>query len=125
MAKKSKIVRQEEQQILNDYHKWLTEQALEPLYEDFVKWKQGTLPYDELTENIHHFHKRNQEIWKEFEYTERDHLVLYAKMRLGRLTTSDIEQHGPLLDLWGMRTNDSGAIDTQWSGRLGSRRRGA
>ncbi len=60
MTKKSKQVRQEEQQILNDYHKW-----------------------------------------KEFEYTERDYLVLYAKMLLGRLTTSDIAQHGPLLDSWG------------------------
>lgn len=112
MAKKSKQAREEEQQILNNYHKWLTEQALEPLYQDFVKWKQGMLPYDELTEHIHHFHKRNQEIWKDFNYTERDDLVLYAKMRLGKLTTSDIEQHGSLLDSWRV-TDDSGDLDTK------------
>lgn len=112
MAKKSKQVRQEEQQILNDYHKWLTEQALEPLYEDYVKWKQGMLPYDELTEHIHHFHKRNQEIWKDFAYTERDYLVLCAKTRLGKLTASDTLQHGSLLDSWGV-TDDSGDLDTK------------
>lgn len=63
--------------------------------------KSKQVRQEELTENIHRFHRRNQEIWKEFEYTERDYLVLYAKMLLGRLTTSDIAQHGPLLDLWG------------------------
>jgi len=70
------------------------------------------LPYDELTENIHHFHKRNQKIWKEFAYTERDYLVLHAKIRLGKLAVSDIEQHGPVLDSWGV-TDDSGDLDTK------------
>lgn len=101
MEQKSKQQRQEERRILDDYHRWVTEQALEPLYQDFLKWKQGTLPYFELTESIHCFHERNQEIWKQFECTGRDLLVLYAKMKLGRLTPEEIERYGSLLNLWG------------------------
>ena len=78
----SKLQRQEEQEILDEYHKMVTEEALEPLYKLFLEWKQGTLPYYNLTEHIHLFHKRNQEIFKEFNYGERDELVLYAKMKL-------------------------------------------
>lgn len=98
--KKSKQQRQEEQRILDDYHQWVTEEALEPLFQDFLKWKQGALPYQELTESIHGFHKKNQDIWKEFEYTKRDYLVVYAKMKLGRLTQEDRERYGQLLSLW-------------------------
>jgi hypothetical protein len=40
---------------------------LKPLYHSFMEWKQGTFPYFEQTERIHLFHKKNQEIYKEFE----------------------------------------------------------
>ena len=48
--KKSKQQRQEERRILDDYHQLVTEEALEPLFQDFLKWKQGALPYQELTQ---------------------------------------------------------------------------
>jgi hypothetical protein len=69
---KRKLERQLEREILDEYHKMVTEQAIEPLFHSFSEWKQGTLPYYELTELIHLFHKKNQEIYKEFEYTPRN-----------------------------------------------------
>ncbi|MCF8567425.1 hypothetical protein LLE49_22150 [Alicyclobacillus tolerans] len=97
---KSKLQRQEERQMIEEYHKMVTEEALEPLWKSFVAWKEGTLPYDELTERIHLFHKTNQEIYRDFNYTERYLLVLRAKMKLGRLTDQDYAQYGAILDRW-------------------------
>ncbi|MDQ0913848.1 hypothetical protein [Paenibacillus sp. V4I5] len=97
----SKEKRKQERELLDEYHKLVTEQALEPLFLSFLEWKQGTLPYFELTELIHIFHKKNQEIYKEFEYTGRNELVLLAKMKLGRLTKEDISEYGWLLERWG------------------------
>lgn len=99
-SKKSISQRQEERRILDEYHKMVTEESLEPLYRSFLEWKEGTLPYHELTEHIHQFHKRNQEIYKEFNYTEWDVLVLYAKMKLGRLSDEDYDQYGSILERW-------------------------
>jgi hypothetical protein len=56
----TKLKKQQERELLDEYHKLETEQALEPLYQSFMEWKQGTLPYFELTELIHLFHKKNQ-----------------------------------------------------------------
>lgn len=39
--------RQEERKLLDEYHKIVTEEALEPLYQSFLVWKQGGLPYFE------------------------------------------------------------------------------
>jgi len=101
----SKQKRQQEQDLIDEYHKMVTEQALEPLYQSFLEWKQGTLPYFELTEQIHLFHKKNQEIYKDFEYTGRIELVLLAKMKMGKLTDEDISEHGWLLERWGYLRN--------------------
>ncbi|SDO23044.1 hypothetical protein SAMN04487897_11055 [Paenibacillus sp. yr247] len=97
----SKQKKQQERELLDEYHKLVTEQALEPLYQSFLEWKQGALPYFELTEQIHLFHKKNQEIYKDFEYTGRKELVLLAKMKLGRLTEEDILANKWLLERWG------------------------
>lgn len=101
MSRKQKSNHQGEREILDAYHKLVTEEGLEPLFRLFLEWKEGTLPYYELTEHIHDFHKRNQEIYKEFNYTEREELVLYAKMKLGRLSEEDIHRYGRLLETWG------------------------
>lgn len=106
----SKLKKQQERELLDDYHKLVTEQALEPLYHSFLEWKQGTVPYFELTERIHLFHKKNQEIYKEFEYTGRNELVLLAKMKLGRLDENDITQYGWLLERWGYETKTKGKL---------------
>jgi hypothetical protein len=103
----AKLRRQQECQLLDEYHKFETEQALEPLYQSFKEWKQGTLPYFELTERIHLFHKNNQEIYKDFNYSGRKELVLLAKMKLGRLTKEDISEYSWLLERWGYEDNNS------------------
>lgn len=99
-SERSKLQRREEIHIIQEYHKRVTEEALEPLWKSFVAWKEGSLPYDELTEYIHQFHKRKQDIYKEFHYTERDVLLLYAKMKLGRLSEKDYAQYGAILERW-------------------------
>ncbi|MDQ1912617.1 hypothetical protein RAC89_19690 [Paenibacillus sp. GD4] len=93
--------RQQESEIIDEYHKLITEEALEPLYQSFLEWKSGSLPYFELTELIHQFHKKNQEIYKDFSYTEHKELLLLAKMKLGRLTEEDIIDNKWLLKRWG------------------------
>ncbi|MDQ0058968.1 hypothetical protein [Paenibacillus harenae] len=74
--------RQQELELIEEYHKFVTEEALEPLYQSFKDWKSGVLPYFELTELIHQFHKNNQEIYKEFTYTDHKDLLLLAKMKM-------------------------------------------
>jgi hypothetical protein len=49
----SKEKRKQERELLDEYRKLVTEQALEPLFHSFLEWKQGTLPYFELTEHPH------------------------------------------------------------------------
>jgi hypothetical protein len=39
----AKLKKQQERELLDEYHKMETEQALEPLYQSFIEWKQGTL----------------------------------------------------------------------------------
>ncbi|WP_168122561.1 hypothetical protein [Paenibacillus sp. HB172176] len=99
--------RKQEREMIDEYHKKVTEEALEPLYQSFVEWKFGSLPYYELTELIHQFHKQNQEIYKDFNYQDRHVLLLLAKYKLGRLTEEELEENRPLLDLWGYNDNDA------------------
>lgn len=93
--------RQQEREIIDEYHKLVTEEALEPLYHSFKEWKLGSLPYFELTELIHLFHKRNQEIYKDFTYIDHKEIVLLAKLKLGRLSEDDIKENKRLLEFWG------------------------
>lgn len=95
--------RQQEREIINEYHKNITEAELEPLFQSFLEWKSGSLPYDELTELIHLFHKKNQEIYKDFNYSEPHHLLLLAKMKTGRLTEEDIRNNIRLLEIMGYK----------------------
>ncbi|WP_164667815.1 hypothetical protein [Virgibacillus doumboii] len=89
--KKTKAERKRDREILSLYHKYLTEKELEPLYEQFKQWKTGHLPYDELTELIHEFHKKNQEIWKTFNYDNDEYLVFRAKQELDMFNEKDLE----------------------------------
>lgn len=67
------------------YHQKLTEDKLDVLNEHFRKWKSGEIPYFELTEEIHHFHKENQKIWSLFNFDGWDDemLIERAKKALG------------------------------------------
>lgn len=87
--KKSKAERKRDREILLEYEKHLTEKELEPLYGHFKEWKSGTLPYDELTELIHKFHQKNQEIWKMFNYDDREYMIFLAKKELNLFNEQD------------------------------------
>lgn len=78
--KKSKAEQKRDREILDQYHKYLTEKELELLFQNFNQWKSGDLPYYDLTEFIHDFHKKNQEIWKTFNSSfDEEYLIFHAK----------------------------------------------
>ena len=89
--KKSKEERKRNREIVDLYHKKITEDELETLYSKFNEWKSGDLPYFELTEQIHQFHKKNQDIWKMFNYNGLDDnfLIFQAKRELNMLTEEE------------------------------------
>ena len=80
------------------YHQRVTEDALEPLFESFQKWRSGKLPYDKLTEHIHEFHKLNQKIWSKFNYDgwNDEFLIFQAKRDLNLLT----EEEKDIYKIW-------------------------
>lgn len=80
----------------------MTEDALEPLYKNFQEWKDGKLPYYELTEKIHEFHKLNQKIWSRFHYDgwNDEFLIFQAKKELDLLNDEDKEKYQLWLQEW-------------------------
>lgn len=56
--KKSKEERKRDRELIDQYHKKVTEDELTLLNEKFKEWQSGSLPYYELTEEIHQFHKK-------------------------------------------------------------------
>ncbi|UOQ95460.1 hypothetical protein MUO14_11355 [Halobacillus shinanisalinarum] len=80
-----------DREILGRYHQYLTEKELKPLYESFEQWNAGDLDYDELTERIHVFHKKNQQIWSTFNgVIEEDYLIFQAKKEMNLLNEEDL-----------------------------------
>jgi hypothetical protein len=98
--KKSKTERKRDREIVELYHKKVTEDELEALYTTFQEWKNGSMPYYELTEVIHEFHKKNQKIWSRFNYSgwNDELLIIEAKKELNLLTDEDKEKYAFLLD---------------------------
>ena len=98
--KRSKEERQRNREIVESYHKKVTEEALEPLFEYFQNWKSGDMPYYELTEHIHQFHRLNQKIWSKFNYDGWDDelLILEAKRELKLLTEEERQKHALFFD---------------------------
>lgn len=97
--KKSKEERKRDREIVEMYHQKVTEDALNPLYEKFQDWKNGKLPYNELTDYIHEFHKENQKIWTRFNYIgwNDEFLIFQAKRELNLLTEEEKEKYKHLL----------------------------
>ena len=98
--KKTKEERKRDKEILDKYHQHLTEKELEPLFQRFNQWKSGELPYYELTELIHEFHKKNQKIWSTFTCTgfQRENLIFHAKRDLDMFNEKDL--HNELYQRW-------------------------
>lgn len=93
--KLTKEERQKNREIVNAYHKKVTEDELEKLYKHFAHWKNGELPYEELTDEIHEFHKLNQKIWSKFNYNGYNDflLVLEAKKELGIFSEEEKKEY--------------------------------
>jgi hypothetical protein len=55
-----------EQALIDDYydHRW--HKVLDPLYDQFQRWKAGELTHNEMDQAIHKVHKENQETYKLF-----------------------------------------------------------
>lgn len=87
----SKAERKRNREIVEQYHKKVTEDELQGLFEDFTLWKNGEMPYYDLTDKIHEFHKVNQKIWSKFNYNGWDDflLVLEAKKELELLSEEE------------------------------------
>ncbi|AWC28791.1 hypothetical protein ACRS6Y_08510 [Bacillus cytotoxicus] len=90
--KKSKAERKRDLEIVNLYHKKLTEEELEKLSVKFIEWKEGKLPYCELTEHIHECHKKNQIIWTRFHNMNDEFLIFQAKKELNLFSERDMEK---------------------------------
>jgi len=100
-SKKSKEERKRDREIVERYHQKLTEDLLEVLYLDFLGWKKGKLPYYDLTEKIHEFHKKNQKIWSMFNYNgwDNEFFIFQAKKELNLLEEKDKEKYAIWLDV--------------------------
>ncbi len=91
--KKSKGQRKREQEIIDAYYDKRMRQLLEPLYEDFQKWKRGGLSHYVLFERIRQVHKENQKLYGLFT-SSRDFLlkVIQFEAELERKQTSAPEE---------------------------------
>jgi|SRR5690625_3490008 len=97
--KKSKSERKRDREILAAYQRYLTEKELEPLFERFKEWKANDLSYDDLTEFIHEFHKKNQKIWGIFNNSlDEEYLIFHAKKELNMFNEKDLDKE--LYKLW-------------------------
>jgi hypothetical protein len=63
-----------EQELIDDFYDFQWHLVLDPLYEQFQRWKNGELSHQEMDEAIHKTHKECQEVYSLFN-AKRDFLV--------------------------------------------------
>lgn len=63
---KIKEQRKKERECIAAYYDRRMRALLDPLYDDFQKWKRGDLSHDELSDRIHEFHTGNQKVYSIF-----------------------------------------------------------
>lgn len=73
-----RMIRQWEEQLIEDYADFRSHQLLDPLYAQFQQWKAGGLNSDDLFEAIHKVHKDNRERYNFF-VQKRVDLVRYIQ----------------------------------------------
>ena len=59
---KTKEQRKKEREFIAAYYDNRMRALLDPLYDNFQKWKRGDLSHDELSDRIHQFHTENQKV---------------------------------------------------------------
>jgi hypothetical protein len=73
-AQKRSLVYQWEQEMIDAFHDYQWHLVLDPLYEQFQRWKAGQVSHLEMDEAIHESHKACQEVYSLFT-NKRDFLV--------------------------------------------------
>ncbi len=68
-----------EQQLVADYYDARYRELLDPLYEQFQRWKTSELSHDDIAEAIHKVHRENQKLYSFF--TGRRDLLAFTIQR--------------------------------------------
>ncbi len=63
MPKPKSPEREWQQKLIDDYYDYRWRQLLDPLYEEFVRWKEGERSHDEMNRAIHATHKETQKLY--------------------------------------------------------------
>lgn len=66
MTKRKSPEREWQQQLIDDYYDYRWRQVLEPLHEDFQRWKGGERSHADMERAIHETHKETQELYRLF-----------------------------------------------------------
>ncbi len=71
--------RQWQQQLIADYYDYRWKELLEPLYQDFQRWKAGERSHADMDQAIHAAHKETQHLYSFFSES-RDSLASTIQM---------------------------------------------
>jgi hypothetical protein len=63
--------REWEQALIDAYYDYRWRQVLDPLYEQFQRWKAGELTHADMDRAIHETHKQNQDLYRLFRENRR------------------------------------------------------
>jgi hypothetical protein len=69
---RNKAIRQWEQDLIHAYYDYSYHQVLDPLYEQFQRWKAGELDHEDINDAIHKVHKENQRLYVFFTRSRKD-----------------------------------------------------
>ncbi|OGQ93983.1 MAG: hypothetical protein A2521_04355 [Deltaproteobacteria bacterium RIFOXYD12_FULL_57_12] len=80
--------------------------ALQKLHDQFDAWQARKIDAFELNDRIHLFHQKTaRELWKMYDNTVDEDLLVSRALKLGLLTEDEIgedliEQLGPMIGFW-------------------------
>jgi hypothetical protein len=61
-----RLVRQWEEALVADYYDYRCKILLEPLYQQFQQWKEGSLDHETILDAVHQVHRENRERYNFF-----------------------------------------------------------
>jgi hypothetical protein len=88
-----KAIRQWEGTLIDAYYDHYYHQILDPLYEQFQRWKIGELTHEDMNEAIHKVHKENQRLYSFFTRSRKD--LVWMIQRDREWFTSWVVDHPP------------------------------
>ncbi|MCL4394541.1 MAG: hypothetical protein M1482_07030 [Chloroflexi bacterium] len=66
MPKRPSPTREWQQKLVGDYYDYKWKELLEPLYQDFQRWKAGERSHADMDRAIHRAHKGSQDLYSLF-----------------------------------------------------------